>query len=952
MNGDDLTRWNRAGLSRFRYVDGNAATYLEELRRRLADRFPAWTVVQRDPPADTAQRLDQLLERYEGERGDWGWEIARGLARASHVLTEYLDAYANEGYLGTASQWESVRRLVEMLDYHPAPPASASTLLVLGAAEVGTLEAGFQVKHTPAEGGPPVIFETLEDVEVDPELNELRIWEHDRSLRPVAGSTLVLEGQVEDLEVGEPVVVENERTGRLEARFLRASSVGETTTELTLSGNILRADNLTAGYALVHLKPKDRLAPHGPLAAGSEAIARGLHLQDPPAGLRPGEIAYISDGARSVFRRVTAVDGRRLVLDRNVGQLRVDDAYVAHARYLSVVFVDKRTPSGGGSILAVRTAGDLSTLEGTVAADIKTAGAARDLVEVEVVSAKFNPVDDERPERGGYTTITLSDPQNRLSNPQSLYIRPESRVYEVDSHLIGSGGSPLPLQLETAKPKKLAAGDLVVVTSGRQLAWGRAADVAIDESEDRGVIQLSRWRHRSGAPFFRRESTVYGHFAETARLASWQENPTAVVGSIVPLDVDPLPAALVSGRQLLLERHEEGAVAGSFQTEVSEVFPGRGSGPPRLRVTPPVPADAQLTRSNAVVRGNLARAGHGERQDEKILGSGDATRSNLVFTLEKEVSFVADATQPNGVRADITVQIGRQIWQQVASLRESEPTDPHYTVRLTEEGYSRIGFGDGRTGRRLPSDTNNVRATFRSGSGLAGNLPAGSLVDPARPNRLIDWVAQPQAATGGNDMEAADSMRENAPASVLTLDRAVSLSDFARLAGRQSSVWQARAFELPTGRARHDSIEVVVVPAGGELLDDPNRPLGDLAESLHGFLSARSLPGIELQISPYEPIGFGLDVVVRVKTAEYEPEVVVSEVEAALLEVFQISRRRLGESLYMSEIFEVVEAVEGVESSACTLEGDPGRRMLGASQRQLLYVDPARLAIEAEEFRL
>ena len=28
----DLTRWNRAGLTRLRYVDGNAAVWLEELR--------------------------------------------------------------------------------------------------------------------------------------------------------------------------------------------------------------------------------------------------------------------------------------------------------------------------------------------------------------------------------------------------------------------------------------------------------------------------------------------------------------------------------------------------------------------------------------------------------------------------------------------------------------------------------------------------------------------------------------------------------------------------------------------------------------------------------------------------------------------------------------------------------------------------------------------------------
>ena len=43
----DITRWNRAGLRRFQYVDANAATYLEELRVRLADRFPGWQPIQR-----------------------------------------------------------------------------------------------------------------------------------------------------------------------------------------------------------------------------------------------------------------------------------------------------------------------------------------------------------------------------------------------------------------------------------------------------------------------------------------------------------------------------------------------------------------------------------------------------------------------------------------------------------------------------------------------------------------------------------------------------------------------------------------------------------------------------------------------------------------------------------------------------------------------------------------
>src|SRR2546422_859248 len=169
----DLTRWNRAGLSRFRYVDGNAPAFLEMLRDALARRFggnadAVWQILHAVPETeDLRQRLRRVEGQYGAERRDMGWEIARLFARACHILTGHLDAYANEGFLGTATQWDHVRRLVEMLDYHPAAPASAFTSLAL-VAKPRTRELvakGLQMKHSPASG-PAVTFETLEDVTV------------------------------------------------------------------------------------------------------------------------------------------------------------------------------------------------------------------------------------------------------------------------------------------------------------------------------------------------------------------------------------------------------------------------------------------------------------------------------------------------------------------------------------------------------------------------------------------------------------------------------------------------------------------------------------------------------------------------------------------------------------------------------------------------------------------
>ncbi|MCH8308985.1 MAG: hypothetical protein IIB17_00640, partial [Chloroflexi bacterium] len=93
---------------------------------------------------------------------------------------EHVDAFANEGFIGTATQWDSLRRMVEMLDYHPAPPASAATRMALFAKEelAGTVAQGYQIKHAPLEGGAPVVFETLEDIIIDHRLNELRLKVH------------------------------------------------------------------------------------------------------------------------------------------------------------------------------------------------------------------------------------------------------------------------------------------------------------------------------------------------------------------------------------------------------------------------------------------------------------------------------------------------------------------------------------------------------------------------------------------------------------------------------------------------------------------------------------------------------------------------------------------------------------------------------------------------------
>ncbi len=72
-NRKDLTRWNRASLTLFKYVDGNAVEYLEILRQQLVKRFvdpkvakSKWLKPAEEVPANEARKENEtLIQRQE-----------------------------------------------------------------------------------------------------------------------------------------------------------------------------------------------------------------------------------------------------------------------------------------------------------------------------------------------------------------------------------------------------------------------------------------------------------------------------------------------------------------------------------------------------------------------------------------------------------------------------------------------------------------------------------------------------------------------------------------------------------------------------------------------------------------------------------------------------------------------------------------------------------------------
>jgi len=1127
----DLTRWNRAGLRHFQYINGNAIEYLEILRAQLSERFPRWESVSASRKTqlpgnqeDPQLRKERIQAQYHGEREDWGLEIMRTFARASHILTEHDNAFANEGYLQTATQWDHVRRLVEMLDYHPAPPSSASTLLVLYAKDKqqGEIAKGFQVKHTPPKGGTAVIFETLDDLNVDHRLNQLHLLGWNRSQDDFDPSACDINSpdspwQVQekmDLSVGDLAILVKEINPDLESALVIESHVGDqsinTRTVITeaawptvidkldaksgvfcLASSLLEfRDQFKKGYTRLLVGAKkvyvakangpdmfllDRV--HGLTAGDVVAVQTASTLKFHQVSLTQGNAIQLQDGSRpepgsSLFQmlRVEAsadgvlriplgstetpvhayyinanselinasglfvpepaeqvddkpvaqrltTDGRdetsevfimgpsQVLVGRvkepgrplsetssensylfagDPGSLKSGDWILAegmntqHKKLRQAWKIEKletfedafhltASVSGGGEIqttiealetdvlmqlknIAValdQTALQRITLEELASTEI----AQRDVADIQGVGASRAEVSESYTEKlnaAGISSIgdlAECDPQKAIDgiSPKLLH-KFVSKSKQVCEFTVDG------VALELMKTQSVAnlISELDAQQSMRINSGG-----SIQAGQDTKIVSLNR---------------IYGPFQQTIYPNAFDRNDNKLITDALIVDIDSLPETLKPGRTLLIEKQNASGFSGARQVEINKILPGN-----IIQLLHPLNENDGFTFGNTVIRGNVSVAGHGEFKGEKVLGSGNATQQNQTFLLNvDEISFVADSTMPSGVRADILVMIDGQIWQQVSSLRESRSTDPHYTVRMTETGHLRIGFGDGQTrGRRLPTGKNNIRVAYRVGVGLSGNVSQGGLEKALKPHRLIEKIRQPLPANGGNDMEAVVSLRDNAPASLLALERAVSLQDFANLAVSQSSVWQAHALSKIATLSRQQGVEIIVIPAGGAELDKVSlKPIisPTFIQQQRDFLQAHALPGVAVSVSIFDPVLVNMDIIIRIKTAQFDPQETLQLVKTALIEAFGLSQRKLGQALYRSDLYKVVESVKGVENSDCRLlkqenieqsrseQGSSEQiiRHIPATNRQVIYLDAqySSLKITPEEFKL
>ena len=317
-----------------------------------------------------------------------------------------------------------------------------------------------------------------------------------------------------------------------------------------------------------------------------------------------------------------------------------------------------------------------------------------------------------------------------------------------------------------------------------------------------------------------------------------------------------------------------------------------------------------LDRESVRIAGNVVLATHGETVQDEVLGSGDGTATNQRFTLRKPNLTHVPAKQPSGVADSLEIRVDRVLWTEVPSLYPAGPHDRVYVVRIADDATATVIFGDGVHGARLPTGQENVHARYRSGIGPDGLVDAHALtLLPQRPLGVAT-VDNSLPTTGAAAPETLAEARTNAPLTVLTLDRVVSLADYEDYARSFGGIAKARAVALPDAAVPTVFI-TVAGPGGSKVQKEPT--INDLLGALDTIRDRAAV----VQAKTFRPADFLLRVQILADPARLFTDVQAA-VQQALEARFSADHLSFGQPVTAAGVLAATQAVDGVVAANLT----------------------------------
>jgi hypothetical protein len=252
-------------------------------------------------------------------------------------------------------------------------------------------------------------------------------------------------------------------------------------------------------------------------------------------------------------------------------------------------------------------------------------------------------------------------------------------------------------------------------------------------------------------------------------------------------------------------------------------------------------------------------------------------------------------------------------WEEQSDLIESSGDAEHFIVETDETRVSRLRFGNGINGGRLP-DAAVVTCRYQVGDGIAGNIGADALSGFDRAlHAEIDSVWNPFDFGNGRAPEPVAEIIRRVPEAYRAHQlRVVTLDDYARRAEELPDVAHAHARYAWTGSWR--TVRIAIDPRGTDVLSE------SLRLRIAAHVDAVRLIGedIEVRAASYVP----LDIFVHVCAhPDYWPEDLRRALVLEFSNGWTPDRRRglfhpdlwtFGQALHVSQIIGRALSVQGV----------------------------------------
>lgn len=862
---------NRSGLPAIGYRVGQHGSFKETMLARLSSAsLPAL--------AGLSTRSDD----------DFTIALCDAHATMLDVLSFYQERIANENFLRTASERRSVLELARLIGYQLAPGVAASTHLAFtlqeapGApehrAEPAKIPIGTRVQSVPGPDEKPQSFETAEEIIGRPEWNAIAVQTTERHL-PVFGDTeMFLDGTATRLQPGDVILIvgadrEKRDLGseRWDVRLLH-------TVETDAPNNRTR---ITWKEELGHVNPRTLPAdePIHIYAFRQRAALFGNNAPDPRVFSTSGtKVALMFEGGDA------AKGWKDFKIQAN--QIDLDGFFPKVIAGSWIALVTTAVPHQPSSLPGYIELYRASTVESLSRTDYGLSG-------------KITRIKPDVVEHLGLYGLreTLV-----LAETEELFLAERPLNYPLHGDTVALAGHA----------QTLFARQAVAIT-------GKRARIAIVE----GVVDLSLVLDAGGESKLQGgdelvlvgppEQSIGGSFQ---RMTAQELAVALLPGSITTLrlrleDRDGRSGVLVvaASNVLLRSAKKDDRIVSELAFIAAAPDAVR---PDRDRTTIKLsdPLRYCYDRTTVSINANVAPATHGETVKE-IMGSGSAMSSNQQFVLRQSPVTHVSADTPSGRSSTLELRVNDVLWQEIPSLYGRGATERAYTTVVDDENHTTVTFGDGVEGARLPSGQDNVRSRYRKGIGVAGNIAAGRLTNLLSRPLGVTGAINPEAASGGEDPESLTDARHNAPLTVLTLDRAVSIQDYQDYARSFAGVAKSHALWIPAGRSR--GVFITVAGIDGAEISETSDTYLDLVKSLRKFGD----PLVPLTVRSYHRTLFRIKAAIKI-APDREADRVLSDAQLALQKAFGFAERDFGQTVSVDEVAAVLHGVAGVEAAHIT----------------------------------